>query len=313
VADAIASVAVSVDGFVLIESGGGDDAVRAANLAVAEHASHLQQHISNQSYGWTGSFSEARNYALRWARALGYDYAVTVDPDERVSLPDDLRQLLEQHPEADVCNVQDREQGYCKERVIRCASEGHWRGRVCENFFTHGKRARLGGSFVELPKSKEGEAIRWQRGVIECQRMIDEGDDYWKWYRHMGTCLAGLGRRDEAQEAYRMALAKVNEAEPKAWIRYLLCEQAVVDEKYEYARNLAATGLADHAGFLAEFGWILAYTAFKAGNLENASKWAQLVLSAPHDSSRVSFRGKKCITGANQLLGIMCAKATEIP
>ena len=144
VAGAIQSAAPRVDGFLLIESGGGDLAMMAAIDAVIEASSAA----TLREFGWTGSYAEARQFALDCARHVegGCDYAVTLDPDERLELPENLRDLLQAHPEIAVWTLVDRDEGYHKERIIRCSSGARWHGRVCEN--------------VELPEAQDRGRMR---------------------------------------------------------------------------------------------------------------------------------------------------------
>ena len=300
VADAIKSVASQVDGFLLIESGGGDVAAHAAlDAAIECHA-----HCTFRRFAWTGDYAAARQFAFERARNCGADYAVTLDPDERLELPENLRDLLQAHSEIAVWTLVDRDEGYHKERIIRCDSGARWHGRVCENVELpeDQDRGRMRGHFWELPKDEGATTRRYERGVTECERMISEGDDRYKWRRHMGSCLLGLGKRKEAIEQFERALSLAESDEDRAWVSFLLCEHEVLDEHHEGAQARAADALRRHAGFLPEFGWIFAYCQFKAGDHQNASRWAQLVLNTPPDRTRVSFRSKNAQRGAKQIL-----------
>lgn len=308
VGDAIRSAASSVDGFILIESGGGNDAIEAA-LDAAKGAP-----CTIHEYRWDGDYGAARNAALNWARHAegGCDYALTLDPDERLVLRRQLRDDIALNPEAEVFLMQDRDEGYCKERVLRCASDLSWHGRVCE--FMVGMtvpQVRLGGVFWELPKDEAAHRRRWERGVIECRRMIDGGDDRYRWRRHLGSCLMGLERRAEAVEHYRAALELTDVPEETAWMRYLLAEQSVLDGDFEKAKSEAAVALADHAGFIPEFGWIMGYCELKLGNHQNASRWAQLASSAPPDRTRVGFRSQRVKPGCQQIIGYLHGPGAE--
>lgn len=310
ISDAVESTQRSVDGIVFIESGGGQAALDAALDTYRARFSYIE----GVSFAWTGSYSDARNHALAAAEAAGgFDYAVTLDPDERLSLPPNLREILAKAPDVKVWSLRDRDLGYCKERVLKCNAGLRWHGRVCENVFegpdvADTRQLILPGHFWELPKSPEGERRRWERGVIETRRMIDEGDDRYKWWRHQGSCHAGLGNMDEAHRCHEEALKRASNPEETAWSTYLVCEQLVLKERFQEAHDRAAMALSQHAGFVPEFGWIMAYTQFKAGNLQNASRWAQLVTSCPVDTSRVGNRGTNCKAGAKQLLTILHSK-----
>ncbi len=111
----------------------------------------------------------------------------------------------------------------------------------------------------------------------------------------------GLGNQPAALADYQAALPLALNSHETAWMRYLICEQLVLTGRADDARELAAKGLADHAGFVPEFGWILAYTD-QDKNPQNASRWAQLVLVTPPDRTRIGFRGQNCKKGVRQLL-----------
>lgn len=297
VTEAIESVKDQVDGFLLIESGGGQVAVDAATRALFPV---LVEGVVD--FCWLGHYGAARQFALDQALLAGADYALTLDPDERIELAANFREVVSAHPEADVWILPDRDTGYFKERLIRTDTKAFWHGEVCE--FLDGREvagSRLPGHFWELTKDLGGETRRWERGVEACTRMIDSGDDCYRWRRHRGSCLMGLGRQAEARADYEAALPLALNTHETAWMRYLLCEQYVLEGRPRDARELAAQGLADHAGFIPEFGWILAYTD-QQSNPQNASRWAQMVLNAPSDRTRIGFRGQNCKRGARQLL-----------
>ncbi len=300
VGDAIRSALPVVDGFIFIESGCGDDAV-----SVAQFDAHPKQ-TGTTKFAWNGDYSEARNFALQKAREAGADYALTLDPDERLHLPDTIRATLMAHSTVDVFMAKDMGAGYFKERIIRCAAPVKWHGRVCE--YLSGQvqpPAKLAGGFTELPKNEESERRRWERGVVECQRMIDDAEDTFRWHRHRGSCLIGLKRIDEGVAEYKLALERAEHPEDRAWVRYLIAEQLVLAERFEEAKRLAAIGLAEHAGFIQEFGWILAFVEYTVGDDQNASRWAQLVTQTPHDRTRISFRSAKASSGPKDILAVL--------
>lgn len=297
VSGAIESCATSVDGFLLIESGGGEPALDAAYAAIP--AGHVR---TAHTFRWTGSYADGRNFALNAAREAGADYAVTLDPDERVHLAANYRDLIGKHPEVLVWVAEDRAECYYKERIIRCAGDHAWHGRVCENVIA-GPQVMLPGShFTELPKDEAAEVRRRERGVVECQRMIDEGDERFKWYRHMASCLTGLGRLEEAFAANQKAVELAQTPEDQARARFHVCEHLVLQERYDEARALAAVGLADFAGYMQEFGWILAWCDHKSGSFQNSARWAQIVSQMPRDRTRIGWRSKNAIHGARTLL-----------
>lgn len=298
--EAIASARECIDGVVLIESGGGSIALDAARAA----ASGLEIHEA--CFLWLGDYGAARQFALEQARAAGATHALTLDPDERLLRTESLRALVANHPETEVFIARDRDALYFKERVLLCAADLTWQGRVCEFLLGMTRpQVRLRSEFWELPKDQAGFRRRWERGVVECEAMIAAGDDRYRWRRHMGSCLMGLGRRAEARTEYERALELAQNDEEQAWVKYLLIEQVVLDQEYDKALHLAAESLAKHAGYLPEFGWILAYCELQAGNYQNASRWAQMALQWPDDRTRVSFRGTNARKGCQDILAFI--------
>lgn len=300
VGEAIESVRERVDGFVFIESGGGQAAL---NAALDTYRSDGVRYIK-RVYTWTGNYGAARQFALDAATDCGADYALTLDPDERVTLPENYRDKLRAFPEIHLWIVENKTDSvtYHKERLLRCGVGLKWHGRVCENVDDGPPSAKLDGEFRELPKTEEAERRRYERGVTETRKMIADGDDRFKWWRHQAQCLVGLQRYDEAIAAFETALTKNPGPEERAWTTYLLCEQLVLKERYQDAHDLAAQGLARHAGFIPEFGSIMAYVQYLAGDYQNASRWAQLVLMVPPDRTRISFRSGQAPARAKEVL-----------
>lgn len=302
VGDAAASVAQHVDAFVFIESGGGQEALFAAQ----EAAIHAGKGYTLTEYEWRGDYGHARQFALDRAREDGADYAITLDPDERLALPDNLRDKLAAYPGLDLWIVQDKDTHYFKERIIRCAASVHWHGTVCEYIAGQTQaQGKLAGHFWELPKDAAAERRRWERGVIATEAMIAGGDDCFRWRRHKGSCLVGLGRHDEGLVEYTAALGHALSDEEKGWIRYLICELLVLKDDLNGAFALAHLGMAEHAGFLKEFAWILAYVEYCSGDNQNASRWAQIALFMPDDKTRTGFRGQNGKAGCEQLLALI--------
>lgn len=305
VGDAIRSARSFVDGLVLIESGGGQRAVDAATQA----ALAVELSVSLRQWAWTGDYGAARQYALDAARELGATYAVTLDPDERLGLPENFREKIRAYPNIDVWIAPDRDTHYSKERVIRCAALVRWHGLVCENLEGEALRGKLDGYFWELPKTDAQHRARFERGVAAADAMIAAGDDRFKWRRHRASCLAGLGRMDDALDEYWRARERAVFPEDHAWTSYLICEQLVLREDFEGAWELACAALGRHAGFLPEFGWILGYIEYLTGDDQNASRWAQLALNTPKDGTRVSLRGTNCIAGCKSILDNLHGRA----
>ena len=303
---ALRSVVHQVDRCLVALSGCDEEATRAGVEAVVPG-----DKLITRALPWPGRYDFARQEVLDWAGSIGAEWAVTVDCDERVTLPADYRDILAAHPGAHVwnlrgcdhgpCDNQSPGHGYCKERILRANVGLRWHGRVCENVLSN-RQGVIAGHFWENEKTPAEERRRYERGVTETERMIAEGDDRFKWHRHMGSCHAGLGRMGKALECYEEALKRPHGEEDEARCVYLICEQLVIAGRLDEAHDRAALGLARHAGFIPEFGSILAWAQMERGDLENASRWAQLVQLCPPDRKRVGHRGKECHGRARAVL-----------
>lgn len=129
----------------------------------------------------------------------------------------------------------------------------------------------------------------------------------------MASCLTGLGRLDEAFEANQRAIEVAETGEDKARARFHTCEHLVLRERYDEARALAATGLADFAGYMQEFGWIFAWCDYKAGDYQNSARWAQIVLQMPRDRTRIGWKSKNAVHGARQLMAHYMSMNRDAP
>lgn len=309
IGDALRSVLGQVDLCLVAFSGCDEGATRAAIADVVP-----EDKLRTCSLTWPGRYDHARQAMLDWAGSLGAEWAVTVDIDERVTLPADYRAVLDAHPAAHLwnmrgcdhgpCDNQSPGHGYCKERIIRANIGLRWHGRACENVLSD-RQGVIAGHFWENKKTPEEERRRYERGVVEMRRMIDEGDDRFKWWRHMGSCHAGLGRMGQALECYEEAIKRPHGPEDAARCTYLICELLVLADRMDEAHDRAALGLARHGGFIPEFGSILAWVQMKRGDLENASRWAQLVQITPPDRKRVGHSGTQCHERARAVLQVI--------
>lgn len=311
ITDALRSIVDSVDYCLVAFAGCDEPATRAAIEAVVPGAKLITCNHDWKSAYDRGGYGANRQFMLDWATSFGSSWAITVDTDERVELKPGFQAKLLAGEHLDVWIIRDRDEGYTKERILACGRGLKWHGRVCENVVTQKPQAMLDGCFWEVKKDEAAERRRYERGIVETQRMIAEGDDRFKWWRHMGSCLVGVGKMAEGKAAYENALQREHGPEDEAWTTYLICELLVLEGKLTEARDLAAKALPKHGGFIPEFGWIFAYTEFHEGDLQNASRWAQLASTCPRDKTRIGHRGKNCINGSRHLLQILTS--TERP
>lgn len=303
IVDALRSCTHLVDLHIVIMSGAPEEVVEQLNEALPKAKLWFQW------LDWPNSYGEARTAALRIAEERGATWALTVDCDERIEVDEQAFRAAVQVPGFNVICMVDRDNGYQKPRFIRCGVGAEWKGTVHERLEAPGKRGLIGMHFWELPKSPEAELRRMKRGVDACPKMLAE-EDLPQIRRHYGECLIGVGRQDEGFAELRAVLEdpKASQFE-KSWCSYRLCELAILEERFEDARDRAALALGKDPGFIQEFAWILAHTAGKRREYHDAALWANYALGAPIDQTRAGHRSPTWRQGCEDLLARLEAGA----
>jgi len=274
IADALRSAEGLVGRYLVIDGGGGPDALRAARETVGA------DRLAIGSYGWRGDYGHARTWALEHARELGATWALTLDTDERLAFVAPTDKLAD--PGVDVISVADRDVDYHKPRYIRCRPGITWEGRAHELLRGERKPHSIApGHFWELPKSDNSRRLVWERFVawVAEQPLVLET---LAWRRHYADCLLGLGERERAAEQF----ALVSEApdaidDERAWSHYRICELDLVAENVDRAFMRASQALAAYPRRIQEFGYILAHCHRMRGRFQEACLWAEYALAAP--------------------------------
>lgn len=307
------SVRDLVDAYVVVESGGGGDALQAAYDAAG-----AVPVVPVSRYVWDANYGRARQHALDMAASeAGADWALTLDPDERVSLgdPATVRAGIEAHPEVVVWEAKHALENYPKERLISCHAEGEWVGRSCEYYERIGKTG-MAGTFDELPHDEAHMVDRFERGVANMKLEMQEHPDDPRWPRHMAACLSGLGQKEEALHYMQQArdlFAAQGYPEQASWSEFQIAELFVGLERLDDAFDEASRGLARHAGLLPEHGSVLAFVEYRRSfdeerskavrreHLQNAARWSQLVIGCPDDKTRRWFKSPHCRHNATEV------------
>jgi hypothetical protein len=282
IGDALRSVRHHVDAALILLSGCDPDATRAV---VGD--SGVFPYV--EDYEWPGDYGQARNHALARANALGFDWALTLDIDERLELRGEI-------PLSNACNafgIMANPPTYSKPRFIRLGVGAKWVGKYCEQLEVEGGIALLpdAGSFSELPKTPEQERARIDRGIAWCESMEADGTITPHWQNHLGECLAALGRWEPARDRWRQVLA--NAASPlheRTWASLRLAEQELVRGELAAARNRAAAALGEDPGLIQELGTVMAVASSQLGDNQSALLWAEIVRVSPLDESRGGHR-----------------------
>ncbi len=262
---------------------------RAPTLAAARAAIGESAPLVVAELDWPGDYAAARNAALATAEALDADWALTLDCDERLEL---RREDLPLEAEGvHSINVQDRDHGYQKERLIRCRVGARWQYPVHERLLITGRYALGKGAFWELEKSEETKRARMLRGIEACERLIAEGQADAHIRRHYAECVGASGDREKAAEQWRLVsadpAAKLYE---KTWCEFRLAEREFQVGNLEAARSRAALALARDPGLIQELGALLACLSSLLGDNQAALLWALTVIGAPIDETRGGHR-----------------------
>src|SRR5262245_22458482 len=108
IGDALRSVVAWVDQCLVIDTGVSDESLQIARSVAGDK-------YVERRFRWVQDFSAARNYALDTARAIGADWAITLDTDERIDLNgEDLRGVM-QRARVDVLMISNEGREYAKE------------------------------------------------------------------------------------------------------------------------------------------------------------------------------------------------------
>lgn len=294
IVDALRSVVSWVDVCLVIDTG-----IRDASLERARDIAGDK--LAVRPFAWTGSFSDARNFALDAAAELGGTWAVTVDSDERLELRGlDVRRALADATEG-VLYVSDEDGTYLKERFFRLPMPVRWRGPTHESFaaFEVGTRVLSQAIFRELPKSPEQRREKFQRDAEILTRYTQLHPEDPRWFYYLGESFRNLERYEEAVSAYDACVALRGWDEEGAWASFRAAECLSVLERFEDALFRCARGLGHHAG-IAELAWLAGYVCYQLGRDAQAVYWSRLALvhgAVEGDARAIPRLGFRNLTG----------------
>ena len=273
IGDALQSVVGWVDQCLVIDTGVTDDSLKIARGVAGEK-------YVERKFQWIHDFSAARNYALDTARALGANWALTLDTDERIDLNgEDLRSVLKD-ARVDVLLMPNDAREYAKERCFRMPARARFEGPTHEAFPSYkvGMRTLERATFRELPKSPEALQRKFERDLEILRAHVREHPGDARWHYYLGESLKNLGRHPEAIPAYDACAALRGWDEESAWACYRAAECLSVLGRHREAIDRCAAGLARHAG-IAELAWLAAFSAYQLGSPAQAVYWARLSIT----------------------------------
>jgi hypothetical protein len=262
IGDAIRSAGF-VDGVLFIRTDHtADEAIR-VGVAVCEQLG-LAHHVAIYPHEKFDT-ATARTFALQMAGELGYDWAATVDTDERLKLRDttdgdDLRRELDAVKEQNVVLANIESGDYPKERFFRLPAHGHWNYRVHEAYEDKANFAITGSvTFWETPKSLD-EMNALQRHVMAvCLEEIEAGVNPGRHWMYYASTLCHFKRHIEAAEAFWRAAELSEMPEHKGWSYFRAATMCHAVNAHELAIIFATMGMR-HFPAMPELSWACAYS-----------------------------------------------------
>jgi tetratricopeptide (TPR) repeat protein len=296
VSDAVRSVIDYVDRLLLVDTGCTDGSVQLVKQIAGDK-------LELRCFPWQHDFAAARNFALAQALQLQAEWALTIDPDERIDFGsigsiDELKSRLCSDRRARAWMVEAASGSYQKERFIRLPTRSSWRGRTHEALvgFAGDQRPKLVGvRFIELPKTSDQFLQKLNRDLsLLRQEVRDEPENGRTWF-YLGQTLAGLQQTEGAVAAFDRCAALRTWDELSAWACYRSAKCLIDGYRHREAIERCAVGLGIEPRF-PELAWMSAFCCLHLQNFYGASAWGEMAaaigaLANPSGlSQRVGFR-----------------------
>lgn len=225
-------------------------------------------------------FAAARNEALEFAVAKGFDYALMLDCDERIQCvnPKRLRTVLASNVSADVYIAMDLDRFYAKDRIFRLPPRGQYVGPTHEMFVYDDvtRREMLSGlTFHELPRTPEQTERKLARDlqILECYT-AEHPHDARFWY-YLGDTYEQSNYRDLAIVAFERSHDLNSTGEESPWSAYRIATFLAGEAKHAEAIVWCLKGMAQHAA-MAELHWLAGWCCYQMGRDHQAVYWSVL-------------------------------------
>lgn len=272
IGSALESIKGKVDGIVVVDLGT-DEATRVLIEATCEDVCYL---IDAQNLELT--IGEMRNAGLTRASQNGYDAAIQLDTDERLSINVDFRKVMEEHPLVDVWNSLHVNGTYSRERIFRLPTKGKFVGQVHEEWRGGVTSLMPGFLFDELPKSEEKINHNLPIMIDGLAKQILQEPNNHRWYYQLALCYRAMNRPGKAIEVLEDALGYETIPEATAWDRYVKALCYMDMNMIERALTSCVDGLEYHPG-LAELSHLAGVCCMKLGRPQEALCWANMAIS----------------------------------
>ena len=266
IGDALKSVVSWVDACIIIDLGITDETLDTAKAICGEKLI-VSKFTANATTG------DMRNFGLDEATRLGFDYAMTLDTDERILLNGEkLEDIL--HPSIDVIQFRSHDGTYPKPRIFTLPTKLRFVGDVHEGLSGNmrvyeAKNAR----FYELPKTPEQNDFK---GRLMEKIVLEEIDanptDGRKWY-NLGDARLLYGNKTGAKEAFLESIKYFK----NPWTCAILSAIYQEEEDYDGAINILLAGLSWDAAW-SELAWMISAIKFNIGDYGQAICWSRMAL-----------------------------------
>lgn len=300
--DAMRSVSADVDTYIILLFGDGaldEGSVRAA----------VGDRVVVRRYEVGTSTDDLRNAYIQIATELGFDWAMTLDADERVHLEEvNIREELAR-TDADIIlsdfrpDVTQGHVTYPKERFFRLPCRDRFLGDVHECMPpVHGKQQKLEGIwFTEIQKSPDQIQAKLQRIVLELTKKSQEEPNNPRTWYYLADALQALDRDEEALKAFGTCADLRGWDEESAWACFRAGIILEKHGKYRKALDICAAGITRHPG-IAELCWFAGHVCLRLGCFEHAVHWSEMavingtVLGRGKEIVRIGWRVERGLT-----------------
>ncbi len=225
-----------------------------------------------QKFDWKDDFSSARNNHLKVAAELGFDWAVTLDTDERIV---DLMRDDFVNATTDVLYVHSRGKAYKKQRCFRLPCMGKWFGKIHEAFMPGEGQTIETAHFWEVPKSPKDQLNKMNNVIKVLRDEVTQNPGNQRAWYYLADAYTSVGNDGLAISAFHKCADLKGWSEETAWAMYRAAECHCRRNEYQKAIECCAKGLGLHPG-IAELPWLAGFAAFQLGLKGDATCWAIL-------------------------------------
>jgi tetratricopeptide (TPR) repeat protein len=219
-----------------------------------------------------------RNRGLDLAAAQGFDWAIQLDTDERLSFPDNFREILGNSPGVNTFSSIYATGTYSKERVFRLPVDGVFTGGIHEQWSGSCVALMKGLTFFELPKSEETLDTLTAAMVKGLEEQMKAHPESYRWPLQLALIYRAKEKPGLAIKLLFDALNLDANETTKAWMQYVvaLCYMDINDPVTALSECL--DGLSFHPG-LAELSHLAGICCMKMGRPQEAMCWANMAIS----------------------------------